>query len=656
NSGLSAQATVTVQTFAPTPLSFVNIPGTTNNVDVSGDFAYIAAGSTGLQVVDVANPQALALAGSRDTPGFANDVVVVGSTAYVADGSSGLQIIDVTDPRNPVSLGALDTPGDAQDVVVEGTRAFIADGANGLRIIDVSDPLAPALIGSVGNISTALGVDVDPQRNLAVVASSSVGIKVVDITNAAAPTVIGSLDTGTANDVVVRDGFAFVADVASSFTVIDLSNPSVPVVRASTPSSTGGLLNDVALSGRFSFGADIFFINGVPIIDISTLATPIPRAILNFSGFGDDNATGIAVDSAFVYLTTDRNRMLVGQYLQLEDTAGIPPMVRIIAPGGVVEGTTLPIAVEATDDVAVAAVSFVVNGTVVFTDTTSPYQFNFAVPGGTAGTPLSLSATAADLAENQAASDEIRVAVLTEGGDEDGDGLPNIVEQRLGLDPTKPDTDGDGIPDGSEDTDRDGVPNAVELTLGTDSGDADTDNDGINDGEEVVPGADGYITNPLLADTDSDGTRDGVEVTSGCDPLVPELTTAIGRTVDEQGVPVAGAEARVRDKTDITDAQGAFAIAQVRACPFNIRVVGDTVVGTTRLRGVSASAPPVVDGVTDVGDIILRPTVSSLYLGEKFLAGGGPVSVAVADLNGDTLLDVVTANSTSDDVSVLLQQ
>ena len=36
-------------------LSFVTIPGFANNVDVSGNFAYVAAGAAGLQVVNVAN-------------------------------------------------------------------------------------------------------------------------------------------------------------------------------------------------------------------------------------------------------------------------------------------------------------------------------------------------------------------------------------------------------------------------------------------------------------------------------------------------------------------------------------------------------------------------------------------------------------------------
>lgn len=363
NNGQSAQATVTVQTFAPTALSFINLPGVTNDVDVSGDFAYVATGAAGLQIVDVANPLAMTIAAAVDTPGNANDVAVVSNTAYVADGPAGFRIIDVTDvtdPRNPTPRGALDAPGDAQDVVVKGSRAFVADGAAGLQIIDVSNPSAPVLLGSVDTPGNASGVDVDPARNLAVVADQATGVQVIDITDVTRPAIIGTVDTGTAVDVVVRDGFAFVADGASSFTSVDLSNPRVPTIRASTPSATGGLLTDVALVGRFGFGSDIFFVNGVPIIDISTPANPIPRAILDFRTFGDDNGTGIAVDSAFVYLTTDRNRLLVGQYLQIEDTAGRPPTVQIAAPSSgatAIEGGTLPVTVEATDDVAVNIVN-----------------------------------------------------------------------------------------------------------------------------------------------------------------------------------------------------------------------------------------------------------------------------------------------------------
>ncbi len=43
-------------------------------------------------------------------------------------------------------------------------------------------------------------------------------------------------------------------------------------------------------------------------------------------------------------------------------------------------------------------------------------------------------------------------------------------------------------------------------------------NDNILDGEEVIAGADGFITNPNNADTDGDGIDDDIEIGNGTDP------------------------------------------------------------------------------------------------------------------------------------------
>jgi hypothetical protein len=69
--------------------------------------------------------------------------------------------------------------------------------------------------------------------------------------------------------------------------------------------------------------------------------------------------------------------------------------------------------------------------------------------------------------------------------DQDADNAPDDLEPGLGLDPTNPDTDGDGVADGDE-------PNLY----GTDPLIEDTDGDGVNDGEELF----GIYTDPLVWD------------------------------------------------------------------------------------------------------------------------------------------------------------
>ncbi len=80
---------------------------------IADPYAYVAGGSSGLRIVDIANPASPREVGAYDTPGSAYGIAVASSYAYVADGSTGLRIVDITDPTSPREVGAYDTPGDA---------------------------------------------------------------------------------------------------------------------------------------------------------------------------------------------------------------------------------------------------------------------------------------------------------------------------------------------------------------------------------------------------------------------------------------------------------------------------------------------------------------------------------------------------------------
>jgi hypothetical protein len=170
--------------------------------------------------------------------------------------------------------------------------------------------------------------------------------------------------------------------------VVDFSTPAAPVVVAQTQDAQGGKLQDVALTtiggDTFTLGTDVFFVNGVPIVDVTRPASPGPRPFLGFSKFRDDNGHGIGVDSSYVYLTaergvtdlgtTDDTRLYIGQYQQIVDNSGVPPSVQITSPtvGPLIAGSTITISAEATDDIAGASVSLLLNDQVVFTSSAAP--------------------------------------------------------------------------------------------------------------------------------------------------------------------------------------------------------------------------------------------------------------------------------------------
>lgn len=297
--GFSATSSFVVRAFSPVALASINIPGYANNVDVSGNHAYVAAGATGLQVVNVENPSSPSIVGSLDTPGNANDVRVVGNLAYVADGTAGLRIINVSNPAAPVSVGSVDTPGEAQDVMVVGGRAYVADGASGLQIIYVSNPASPQILGAADTAGTARGVDVS--GSFAVVAddSPSAAVRVVDVSNPASPQIVGSVTIpgGSAKDLRAAGTIAYVVAYTGGFQIVDFSTPASPKIVGGLPGSspTGFVPRDVELSGQFALAAEQLFPNVVPIVDVSTPSTPNFRATLDFAGLGDYAGTGIAV-------------------------------------------------------------------------------------------------------------------------------------------------------------------------------------------------------------------------------------------------------------------------------------------------------------------------------------------------------------------------
>jgi len=427
NHGHSATTAGAVQSFSPTAVSFLPVPGFANSVAVSGDFAFVAAGGAGLQIVNLSpDRSAPAIAATLTIPGNANDVAVAGNMAYLAMGSGGLAVVDVTNPLTPKLLGTINTAGNALDVAPRGATAFVANG-NSLVLVNVANPAAMSIISSLPLPGTIWGVDVDTDQHLAAVAAGGAGLFIVDITNPAAPAVRGSVSTGDARDAVIHGSFVLVADHANSMTSVSIANPAAPAVVSNTPLSLGGRLNDIAISGNFALGADVFFVNGIPIVDITNPGNLLPRAILNFTA-RDDNAMGIAVDANYAYLATEHNnldkggafgdsRIYIGQYLQVVDDKGIPPTASITSPApgtSFIVGTPIKVQVTATDDVRVAAVNFLVNGSIAFTATARPYEFTFTAPQ-TLGT-LTLGANAVDLGGNIGTAQDVQVIVIPDPG------------------------------------------------------------------------------------------------------------------------------------------------------------------------------------------------------------------------------------------------
>lgn len=146
--GIDSQARVLVWG-AAAEVAHLPLPGYTHDVDIEGNYAYVACGPAGLQIVDISNQTNPVLHSSLIVQGTAVSVAVAGEYAYIGSESSGLQLVDVSDPSNPLWIGIVETPYDprryTQDILLSGAYAYVSTGS-GLKIPTISLQLSTAVL------------------------------------------------------------------------------------------------------------------------------------------------------------------------------------------------------------------------------------------------------------------------------------------------------------------------------------------------------------------------------------------------------------------------------------------------------------------------------------------------------------------------------
>ncbi len=272
-----------------------------NGIAVSGDHALVADGLGGLQIIDISSPAAPFLVSSvlpTNAWGWFRDVAVLGDFAFIVGNGCGLLAIDISQPSLPVTVGEYSV-GDAMAVSVAGSHAYVAN-EDGLQIVKVANPVPFALVGTIDTPGDAMRVDV--AGSYAYVADGNEGLQIIDVTDHSAPLSVGGYDTpGYAYDVDVFGNYALVADRSSGLQIIDITVPSAPVLAGNYQPLDAYQVRTV---GNLAYvaGGD----GGLFIIDLSVPSAP------SFVGqYAANVGLGIDVVGNTAYLTTEHEGMLI---------------------------------------------------------------------------------------------------------------------------------------------------------------------------------------------------------------------------------------------------------------------------------------------------------------------------------------------------------
>jgi len=255
------------------------LPGYSRDLDLQGDYAYVANDQGGMQVVDVSDPFAPDAVGEYSSQVNVQGIAVRDSFAYLAlaagpPNNGGLVIVNVQDPTDPVfvsqdnwfyaynvSAPAMPSDTDTQYVYIAGRYWFIVE--------DVSWPQYPSYarrFATPGNVR-----DLEIVDSLAFLAAEQVGLLIFNLNHPDSTVLIGEIDTpSNARSVFVRNGYAYVADGNDGLIIIDARDPENPALAGQY--DTPGYAQGIHVQDDLAYVADGS--EGLQVIDVSDPANP----------------------------------------------------------------------------------------------------------------------------------------------------------------------------------------------------------------------------------------------------------------------------------------------------------------------------------------------------------------------------------------------
>ncbi|HML74352.1 MAG TPA: choice-of-anchor D domain-containing protein [Anaerohalosphaeraceae bacterium] len=310
-------------------------------IAVKNDIAYVAAGASGLLVVDLNVIPSIIDPLQYDTSGHAYDVACQGDRLCVADGLGGMQLYDVSVPGKPVLLGTYQTGGPARAVKISGTKAYVMD-EKAMTVIpletlplaaqyvfkDIEFGLALEILENTAYISDTVGnlfvVDVSgppvlqgkirPQAGMvsgisivdshAYLAASG-GLEVIDITSHSNPASLGVVPaSGEPCDVISLGTSLYLAEGTGGLRVLSLANPAMP----EEVGEYGNHALPVALAGTSS--GEIYSAQGAAGLNTLNLSDALNPKQISLLG-SLSNARDVAVHGAYACVARGQDGMQI---------------------------------------------------------------------------------------------------------------------------------------------------------------------------------------------------------------------------------------------------------------------------------------------------------------------------------------------------------
>jgi len=268
-----------------------NLPlwGTAFDIELQDDYAYLAAGTKGLVVVDVSDLNSIGVAGSLELPGRTLQVLGRGGLLVAANEKSGIHLIDITSPTNPRLLASLTGLGRAFALDAVDNLLFVAGGGEGLFVVDISNQEHPVIVSHVKVPGRSLAVRRVGQQ---VYVGGTRMLSVVDVSDSKNPILLDTLALKDNVFDIEYDGqFLYVLQRHMGLLVVDISLPGRLKVQEQ--------VTDIGNVIRFEIDAGRAYIASNLGLIVLELGAGQPARVLG-GVFGESRLTDIAIRDGMV--------------------------------------------------------------------------------------------------------------------------------------------------------------------------------------------------------------------------------------------------------------------------------------------------------------------------------------------------------------------
>lgn len=194
------------------------------DIDVQGNYAYLATQTSGFSIVDISNPVSPVQVSSLIfEDAYCGEVEVSDDVACVY--AYGLKIIDISSPYSPTELADFNEPFSSR-FIINGSYVYGFSNTEGLQVLNISNPEFPFIETVVDSfVYLFKGV---VQDDILYMTDNNFGIRIYDISNPVSPFQIGIYETGDgAYDIAVDGNYIYYSDgeTLHILNVLDPANP-----------------------------------------------------------------------------------------------------------------------------------------------------------------------------------------------------------------------------------------------------------------------------------------------------------------------------------------------------------------------------------------------------------------------------------------------